>query len=41
VVLAFTGTPVVSKLYLMIHVSEKLNGEQNVKLRDPVCLDAV
>jgi hypothetical protein len=36
VVLAFTGTPVVSKLYLMIHVSEKLNREPKVKLRDPV-----
>ena len=34
-VLAFTGTPVVSKLYLMIHVSGKLNREQEVKLGDP------
>jgi hypothetical protein len=29
--LAFTRTPVVSKLYLMIHVSEKLNAEEKVK----------
>jgi hypothetical protein len=36
VVLAFTGTPVVSKLYLMIHVLEELDGEQKVKLRGPV-----
>jgi hypothetical protein len=33
--LAFTGTPVVSKLYLMIPVSEKLNGEKEVKLVIP------
>jgi hypothetical protein len=35
-VLAFTGTPVVSKLYFMIHVSEKLNREPKVKLHDAV-----
>jgi len=29
-VLTFTGTPVVSKLYLVIHVSEKQNREQKV-----------
>jgi hypothetical protein len=34
VVLAFTGTPVMSKLYLMIHVLEKRDKEQKVKLRD-------
>ena len=37
--LAFTGTPVVSKLYLMIPVSEKLNGEQEVKLVTPIFRD--
>jgi len=30
-VLAFTGTPLVSKLYFMIYVSEILNRGQKVK----------
>jgi hypothetical protein len=34
-VLAFTGTPLVSKLYFMIHVSEMLNRGQKVKWEVP------
>jgi hypothetical protein len=41
VVLALNGTPVVSKLYLMIYVSEKLSREQKIKLCDPNLLDSL